>query len=143
MKLLILFSNILIFVLALGCSQDENAAKSALNPNGDSELALLMRAMYDDGMRLKLQIENGEKPDVRVDYEKILTAKPTSPEMIAIPGFEAFAQSYIQAAKALHEAPAEQGRTFYEGLVASCTNCHNAGCTGPLMRIKNLSLSRS
>ncbi len=35
--------------------------KKSLNPNGDSELALLMRAMFDEAEQIKNQIINGEK----------------------------------------------------------------------------------
>ena len=48
----------------------------SLNPNGDSELALLMRAMHEEGMVTKQQLLKGEQPQLKVDYHKLFTANP-------------------------------------------------------------------
>ncbi len=138
MKLLSFFLAIAALISLLACSKNE--PKAPLNPNGDSEMALLMRAMFDDGMKVREQILNGEKPQATVDFEKIFSAKPTTPEMVEIPGFDAYATSYVQAMQALQTAGAENARPLYEAMVASCMNCHNAGCTGPIMRIKKMIL---
>ncbi|MEZ4951026.1 MAG: hypothetical protein R2784_16820 [Saprospiraceae bacterium] len=76
--------------------------RKQLNPNGDSELALLMRDMFDDGMKMKEMIKNGEHPEVSVDFQKILTANATEPEKeTASPEYKAFAQTYIQTMEAM------------------------------------------
>ena len=59
-------------LLVLACS-NMDSSKSDLppiqpNPNGDSELALLMREMFDDGMRMKEQIEKGDKLEVLAKF---------------------------------------------------------------------------
>ena len=60
------------------CSAPKAASEPMpLNPNGDSELALLMRAMTGEAQVVKQQIEQGEAPWLGLDYEKILTAHPT------------------------------------------------------------------
>ena len=45
-------------------SPEKREVPAVINPNGDSELALLMRDMFEDGMRLKEQIAKGEQPDI-------------------------------------------------------------------------------
>src|SRR5678816_3410224 len=82
--------------LYLGCSTDGKGSK-IFNPNGDSELALLMRDMYDDGMVTKQEMLQGKQPDVRVKYHQLHTAKATDPEKVAAPNYNAFALAYEDA----------------------------------------------
>ena len=48
-----------VFFLSNGCGQDESGKNKIVNPNGDSELALLMRDMFDDGMVYKAEMLEG------------------------------------------------------------------------------------
>jgi len=139
MKKLLVFLTLASSVYVLSCTTDTNA-KKPLNPNGDSELALLMRAMFDDGMRMKAQIARGEKPDVAVAFEKIHTADATEPEKAASAEYQAFALSYVQAVKALKEALPGEAEPYYTGMVNACMNCHQALCPGPAVRIKKMYL---
>jgi cytochrome c556 len=132
-----------IFLLAtiylLACATEANSQRP-LNPNGDSELSLLMRAMYEDGLKMKSQVENGKHPKPSVDVEQILTAEATDPERQKTPHFDAFAQSYLQAVKALQNARPEEAEQHYNGMVNACMSCHKAICPGPTVRIKKLYL---
>ncbi len=139
MKKLLVFLTLVASAYLLSCTTDANA-KKPLNPNGDSELALLMRAMFDDGMRMKAQVQRGEKPDVAVAFEKIHTAKPTEAGKNATEEYTAFALSYVQAVKALKEAQPGEAETYYTGMVNACLNCHKAVCPGPVVRIKKMLL---
>lgn len=109
-----------------------------LNPNGDSELALLMRAMFDDALLMKEQIEQGQRPKPSLDYQKILTAEATEPEKAASDAYKVHALSYLQTIKALQEADAPQAASLYKNMVNSCMGCHQALCPGPTVRIKKL-----
>lgn len=139
MKLLLVFLTLSATILVLSCTTDASA-KKPLNPNGDSELALLMRSMFDDGMRMKAQIQRGEKPDVAVAFEKIHTAKPTEEGKTDSDEYQTFALSYVQAVKALKEAQPGEAGTYYTGMVNACMNCHKAVCPGPVVRIKKMLL---
>ncbi len=108
------------------------------NPNGDSELALAMRRMFDDAFLLKQQISNGDKVTVEMDHEFILTAHATEPEKAASPQYKAFAESYLYAAKSLNEANKKNVEDRYNTLVTVCQTCHQKMCPGPLVRIKQL-----
>lgn len=122
------------------CSNENGAASKPLNPNGDSELALLMRQMFEDGERVRQQIEKGEAVSIQVDFEQIMTAKATDPKKMQGPEFPHFAASYVEAMKALRDAPQAEAQERYTAMVATCMNCHEQSCPGPLVRIKKLVL---
>lgn len=130
---------------ALSCSNEaasETTAPkltaSSVNPNGDSELALLMRAMYDDAAQMKKAIENGEQPVSKLDHEKMLTASATEPEKAASDTYKIHAQSYLQTLKALEKADVAEAQVLFKDMVDSCMGCHTALCPGPKMKIKHL-----
>lgn len=144
MKLSItLFFSLLIF-LTFTCS-DANTADSSLppiqpNPNGDSELALLMRDMFNDGMRMKQQIEKGDQLEVLKKFEEIHTAQATEPEKAASPKFKMYADAYLNMIEQLKVSSPEDTKVLFNGLVESCMNCHRALCPGPMVRIKKMYL---
>ena len=139
MKKLIVLILMVAVVYAISCSADAEASKP-LNPNGDSELALLMRSMFDDGVKVKEAIQKGEVPKVLVEFEKIHTAKATVPGKAGTPEFKTFAAAYVQAVEALKAASGGDVELHYTGMVNACMNCHNAICPGPTRRIKKLYL---
>ena len=135
--LFIAWSSIVLFP---SCTSSNN--NTPLNPNGDSELALLMRAMYEDGEALKATLESGKLPKVMKEHMKMLTAEATEPEKAASPEYKAFAQSYLQTLEALEQAAPEDRMEIYDNLVNSCMTCHQALCPGPMVRIKKLYSSK-
>ncbi len=133
-------------LLIFTCS-DIDESKSCLppiqpNPNGDSELALLMREMFDDGMRMKQQIEKGDKLEVLAKFEKIHSAQATEPEKAASKKFKMYADAYLNMIEQLKVSSPEDTEVLFQGLVESCMNCHRAMCPGPMVRIKKLYLSK-
>ena len=89
-------------ILQFSCS--ESIEQKPLNPNGDTELALLMRAMFEDGEAMKEALDSGRFPKVSKEHIKMLTAEATEPEKAASPEYKAFAQSYLQTLEALEKA---------------------------------------
>lgn len=140
MKKIFVLLPLCCLLLWQACSDEKSATTSPLNPNGDSELALLMRQMFDDGMRVREQIKNGQSVEIQVDFEKILTAKATNPEKMQPAEYPHFAGSYVEAMKALRDAPANEVQERYTAVVATCMNCHENTCPGPTVRIKKLIL---
>ena len=137
----------LLLLLALGvsCSEKEKACapvdtatNQPLNPNGDSELTLLMRAMFDEAVQIKRQVAKEEPISLTIDYEKILSAHATQPEKAASVQYQAFAKSYLQSIKDLQAASPTQGRALYQNMVENCMTCHKALCPGPMVLIKKL-----
>lgn len=116
---------------------------SPINPNGDSELALLMRKLYDDADSLKLLIESGEGniTDKYIEeLQRVHTAVPTDPN-VKSPEFTAFNELLINQAKAVKENPENKSEAF-NLLVNRCIDCHNVFCPGPIKKIKKLTIKQ-
>ena len=147
MKKLLVSSLILCIFTILSCINNTEECSTPvvepINPNGDSELALLMREMFDDGMRMKAQIENGKKPEVLKKFEAIHTAEATEPEKAASDQYKVFADSYLAMMEALQNSSEEEATMLYKGMVETCMNCHRSMCPGPIVRIKKMYLSES
>ncbi len=133
---------ILLLLSAISCSTEEKkeacATLAPINPNGDSELALLMRDMFDDAMRIKSQVKSGKKPTFQVQFENIHSAESTDPNDAKSDKFKVFANSFSLAIGALKDASEDDLEQKYHAFVQSCMNCHQAMCPGPMTRIKKL-----
>ena len=144
MKTLKTFYFLLIIFSFLSCTQtqknqvqkEENI--NVISPNQDSELALLMREIFDEAMINKKHIQNNEPIEINLDHEKILSAIATEPEKAASPEFKAFATSYLQSIKNLKSSNTNQTAINYKNMVNNCLACHQSLCPGPIVRIKKL-----
>jgi hypothetical protein len=129
-----------MFMLA-GCADNESTR--VINPNGDSELALLMREMFDDGMRTKQKVLDGQMPAITCDYRGIHTAEATQPEKAASEEFKSFAKAYEVSASEFLMSDPEMMADNYQTMVTACMNCHKAVCPGPMVKIKKMYLSEN
>jgi hypothetical protein len=114
---------------------------SETNPNGDSELALLMRKMFEDGEDIKKLITNNEgniTEEYIAELEKIHTAIPTDAN-VKTPEFEAYTKLMIQEANLLFSNDSNRVQGF-NNLVNRCIECHQSFCPGPIKRIKKLTI---
>lgn len=135
------------FFIACGSNEEKHAEDSCppdevklspINPNGDSELALLMRQLFYDTDSLKqlVVIEGKEVPQDFIDaLERVHTAKPTDPN-VKTDEFKAYNDLMINAAKGLSEA--ENKTEAYNQFLNRCIDCHKVVCPGPIKRIKKL-----
>jgi hypothetical protein len=139
MKSIVVFS-LIAAIIWLGCVE-EQAAKQSINPNGDSELALLMREMYDDGMRTKQALLDGKDPVVTVSYQEMYTAHATEPEKVARPEYAQYAKHYEESVLAFLTSDPEVRAANYQTMVATCMSCHQAMCPGPMVKIRKMYLS--
>ncbi|MCH2033281.1 MAG: hypothetical protein MK202_07115 [Tenacibaculum sp.] len=133
---ILLLSSILIITSCEAPKTEKN--KNIVSPNQDSELALLMREIYDEAMINKKHIQNNEPIEINLDHEKIFSAIATEPEKAASPEFKAFATSYLQSIKNLKFSNTNQTATNYKNMVNNCLTCHQSLCPGPIVRIKKL-----
>ena len=131
---------ILVVVTWLGCREQQSSGKM-INPNGDSELALLMRQMFEEGMLTKQQIIDGQIPDLKVAYKHIHTAKPTEEGKTSSTEYMLFAKAYEASVERLLAAAPEERVDAYQNMVNTCMNCHETVCPGPMVRIKKMYLS--
>ena len=135
------YYSFLILVVLWPLNGCKNAPASPINPNGDSELALLMRAMYEDGVAMKKRISSGGTPYPSLDYNALLTAEATEPDKVATDEYRQMAASYIQIMNDMQKSDHSTAKKHYDSMVESCMNCHKAMCPGPMVKIEKLYLN--
>lgn len=140
-----------LILIAQACQSSDQPAekkeklemKKSLNPNGDSELALLMRGMYEEAERIKAQVKAGEEVTLELDHAKILTAHATEPEKADSKEFKDFANMYLANLEQLQKADPDNVEMVFQSLVESCMSCHQELCPGPMVRIKKLRIAKA
>ncbi len=136
MKLfVILFASLLFFACA-----NEPKKVEPTNPNGDSELALLMRKMENHWKTAKKAVEEG-RPVETPDFSSILSAKPTDGSM-KMPSFDGFAEAYLAQIETLKETDKGTQKKSYNNIINACIVCHENSCSGPIPRIQKLLISQ-
>jgi hypothetical protein len=135
------------FVLSLflfGCQTEPEANQSvpeikqaSLNPNGDSELALLMRQMADELDALKVNIDTELDLSKISNYKTIHTAAPTK-ESMKEKGYQSYAQAFLLSIEALEQSTPANRIETYNQVIKACMNCHEVTCHGPMRRIEKM-----
>lgn len=133
-KKIFVFCLMLSVIYLLSCSNVDNKTSN------DSEMTLLMREMFDDGMNIKAAVLEGRKPEISNKAKELMSAHSTDPKVAMSEEFKIFAQSYLASVEALEEANSENISQQYEIMVTSCMNCHVKLCPGPMVKIKKLYL---
>ena len=149
---LIVLSTLFLLVLYTNCTEDTSAKKSQaidstacsetpqLNPNGDSELAILMRKMMLRSESLKEMVKKGTLPkEFPEEFIKIHTAQPTDSETKKA-SFDGFATNYLSNMKILFASPIEERIKNYNAVINACVTCHSEHCPGPLKVINKLKI---
>lgn len=110
---------------------------SDINPNGASELAVLMRTMVADWRAVKTSLEGDGGAGTAKHlptHRKLRCAWPTDPKDRDAT-FDGLATSYLAAVKAFDAAPSKE---TYGAVIAGCAACHEVTCGGPLEVIEGL-----
>jgi len=114
------------------------ADSSDVNPNGSSELSVLMRKMYDHAAAARPRVLAKETGiSFPEEFLSIYTAKPTD-AMTKNASFDPFADQYLYSLNLLKGSDADNLLQTYNNMVTACINCHNEHCPGPLGKIKKL-----
>lgn len=139
MKILIgsLISGILAVIMLISCNQHPPAP---LNPNGDSELAVLMREMYEDGLKMKAQVKYGGMPTPGIDHTKMITAEATEPEKVATEEYKGFTDAYLNVVHSMKKIDRSASEEVFTNMVDMCKSCHQSICPGPIVKIDKLYL---
>ncbi len=117
-----------------------SCTKKPVNPNGDSELSVLMRTMLHSSESMKELIKKGDLPkEFPEAFLKIHSAKPTDSETKKA-SFDGFANNYIDNLHALYNSPKADLTKHYNALITACANCHTDHCPGPLKAINKLKI---
>jgi hypothetical protein len=116
------------------------SCKKPVNPNGDSELAVLMREMMSSASNLREMIKQGNLPEkFPEEFLKIHTAKPTDSDTKKA-SFDNFADNYINNLQTLYHSPKEELTKNYNAVINACASCHSEHCPGPLKAINKLKI---
>lgn len=111
--------------------------KKPLNPNGDSELALLMRQMATVTEAWKTEVQTG-KLSTTLDISTIKTAKPTD-GTVSGNSFNGFADAYTASVTNFLK-PDSVSVYRFNLMVDQCMSCHADFCPGPMKRIEKMYL---
>ena len=120
-------------------SAKENCENPIKDPMDPKPMALMMRTManYCDSMRLK--INKGEMVDsVQYPLMPFWGAEPTDSSVLE-PLFFNNAKQFAAAYRLLMSDQQNQ-KANYTAVINNCINCHSSYCSGPLKRIKKLTL---
>lgn len=108
-------------------------------PNDDSELAWLMRQMYEDGEKIKLAVQQKQLPeDFREKFKNIHTATPTDAS-VKTEVFTTSAKAFEQTLDKFYTEKGNQVENF-NLMVNACVACHQNYCPGPIKKIKKLTI---
>jgi len=138
MKKLLVIAVLFSSIVYLGSCKDECA--KPMNPNGDTEISLLMRAMYEEALTARRNIEKGKDFELKLDYKNLLTAKGVMTDKLESPLYKAYAESYIAIAERLKNDLSDDRIEDYKLLVDGCRKCHDVMCQGPLVLVNKLVL---
>lgn len=130
-----------ILFIGYACNQTKDKPKEdkpSLNPNGDSELAIVMRTMMESCKKMKSEIE-GNLPisPYPETIKTITTATPTDGMIDDRNVFNGFANFHLASLDSMY-LPQIDAKTQFNHLVKSCIDCHENYCHGPIPAIQKL-----
>ena len=103
-----------------------------------SEMALLMRQMYEFNKLTKTQIINKDSlssfPEEFVNIHKAIMTDPDERDA----EFDSLAVEFIKYQKATFSTKSDSTAYYFNQSVNSCVACHETRCTGPIPKIKKL-----
>jgi hypothetical protein len=132
-------------LLMASCSSTNTSQESCkkdgdLNPNGSSELALLMRKMASHLAANRDALKAGKAFIIPpTEIANLLTAQKTD-ETLDTTIFNAYARIYQQKTKELISAPDSLKIEKHNNLVSTCRDCHSSFCPGPMVVINQLDI---
>ena len=141
-------TSLLLMMLLFSCSTQEEECNSkkntnVSNPNGDSELALAMRKVFDQTEEIKESLKKGDlviPPNYIENLKKFHTATPTDPE-VKISEFYGFVNAIDKIASELdHAKSLDEQKKQYSRIIETCILCHQSFCPGPIRRINKLKI---
>lgn len=146
-KISAIAASLYFVMLGASCSgpvKEQASCKNGdtINPNGASELALLMREMAKHVTTNHDLLLSG-KPIVLAPegIGKLKTAEKTDKNLDTAL-FNSLADVYLGKLKELQEAPDSLKITAHNNLVTSCKDCHSNFCPGPIKLINKMFITQ-
>lgn len=116
------------------------ANPDAVNPNGSSELAILMREMTDFSQKLNEAILQDSLLPFPDNFKAIHTAIPTD-STVKGKIYTGHAELYLNALDLLYKSEKKERIENYNNMITSCISCHENFCRGPIKRINKMRFS--
>jgi len=119
--------------------QEGSCSAPVKDPNNPKPMALMMRNLADacDSMRLQI-LANHTVDSVKYPLMPFWTAEPTDSSVLE-PLFFDNAKIIEKAWRTLMSSKENQAAN-YTAVVNACVHCHSSYCSGPLRRIRKLTL---
>ncbi len=138
---------IILFLIISGISIQPNgsfqtssimADTTDLNPNGSSELSLLMRQMHKHALQAREDVLNNKvTKGYPAEFHKIYSAAPTTPTT-KNQYYNSYADLYMAALKNFSKSNRKNLKENYNNLISGCVVCHTTHCPGPMVLIEKL-----
>lgn len=131
-------------------SSFDSELKAPINPNGDSELAILMREMTIFTLKTQSGLNNmSEIPTYPSGLGRIYFAKKTD-TTINLELFNGLSENYLKSVQFFYDnfknketnITKKEKIKLYNNMVTSCITCHSNFCGGPIKRIKKLMIAQ-
>ena len=125
--------------LLFSCSSEVKTEDEQVNPNGESEMALLMREMRDSLKANKQRYNSGlALHKIPKGFQDLPTAEPTEQNMLP-DAFPVLASAQTATFKKFNESFTRDEQMAAHNLaVESCLTCHAQACPGPVPAIRKL-----
>lgn len=142
MKRVNLFIFSIIFFIACQEVQDAGTFKhpdEIVNPNGDSELAIVMRNIHFEANKVGRQLESGENVDLTklLELSSLLKTSVPTDSSVLDDAYFAFSNSLESSVKKMNS---EDAVIEFNNMVQTCVACHKNTCPGPIKKIQKLSI---
>lgn len=133
--------------LLFGCSNNQKECiDNQINPNGDSELAIVMRNLFDNSFEIKNLIidadtlKSNKLPSELIqkfndNLNLLHTAKPTDKNLRDDGVYQAFANAYINTSEKFTNKISQNN---FNAMVNNCIQCHEKFCLGTIQKINKL-----
>jgi len=112
-----------------------NLIPSTRNPNGDSELAVLMRTFVDGLRDARVLVEAEQKLEPLFPVHRNMRCAWPTVASDRDEGYDARAQGYLASVRAFDTAPS---KATYNAIVNNCVACHQVSCGGVIEFIQTL-----
>ena len=137
-----MYKTILGFLICLliSCHSNREKVKVEQEPlmYKSSEMALLMRKMYEVNKVVKNQIINKDSllsfPEEFSNIHTAILTDPTDRNK----DFDSISKQFLLQQKAAFTSNSDSVRTHFNNSINSCISCHETRCVGPLPIIKKL-----
>ncbi len=128
----------ILLVVACNNAPKKEKVEEEMQMYEPSEMALLMRQMYEFNKFTKAQIINKDSlsafPEEFVNIHEAVMTDPDERDA----EFDSLALQFVNFQKATFSTKSDSTTYYFNQSINSCIACHETRCTGPIPKIKKL-----